>query len=234
MIRRPPRSTLFPYTTLFRSLFHPAHADRDHGPDLPYDVRGDLRAGALALRLPGAALGGNPAGGGRNVAVRPHGRDLRPGPPGRGRGAARTALRGRQLLRERQADGRRRGPAAVWRGPRERHQRQGGEHPQPAALGQPARREGELRSAEELQLPLHGRAMSAGAAGAPSRRPPVLVLAMGVAFLLLVAALLIGSFTRPQFPPYALSLPHAAPPGKAPVGPATYTLDAPSATPLPT
>src|SRR2546430_8609371 len=23
MIRRPPRSTLFPYTTLFRSLFHP-------------------------------------------------------------------------------------------------------------------------------------------------------------------------------------------------------------------
>src|SRR5258708_23864145 len=33
MIRRPPRSTLFPYTTLFRS--HPgaaaAHADRAHG-----------------------------------------------------------------------------------------------------------------------------------------------------------------------------------------------------------
>src|SRR5260370_17758102 len=28
MIRRPPRSTLFPYTTLFRSLFH--DADRRH------------------------------------------------------------------------------------------------------------------------------------------------------------------------------------------------------------
>src|SRR2546425_7600777 len=26
MIRRPPRSTLFPYTTLFRSSFHPAPA----------------------------------------------------------------------------------------------------------------------------------------------------------------------------------------------------------------
>src|SRR5256885_8714949 len=26
MIRRPPRSTLFPYTTLFRSLVEPAHA----------------------------------------------------------------------------------------------------------------------------------------------------------------------------------------------------------------
>src|SRR3712207_7194136 len=29
MIRRPPRSTLFPYTTLFRSV---AHADRLHAP----------------------------------------------------------------------------------------------------------------------------------------------------------------------------------------------------------
>src|SRR3712207_7418691 len=27
MIRRPPRSTLFPYTTLFRSAAHPAHHD---------------------------------------------------------------------------------------------------------------------------------------------------------------------------------------------------------------
>src|SRR3712207_7407756 len=52
MIRRPPRSTLFPYTTLFRS-------DRDgqrvvlgqegHGEDVlelaPVDVQGELRAG---------------------------------------------------------------------------------------------------------------------------------------------------------------------------------------------
>src|SRR2546427_6656542 len=33
MIRRPPRSTLFPYTTLFRSLARPVaadHSDRDH------------------------------------------------------------------------------------------------------------------------------------------------------------------------------------------------------------
>src|SRR3712207_8869008 len=28
MIRRPPRSTLFPYTTLFRSLFHDAQGER--------------------------------------------------------------------------------------------------------------------------------------------------------------------------------------------------------------
>src|SRR5437667_5423255 len=31
MIRRPPRSTLFPYTTLFRSPSHQAAGDPDHG-----------------------------------------------------------------------------------------------------------------------------------------------------------------------------------------------------------
>src|SRR3712207_8374466 len=34
MIRRPPRSTLFPYTTLFRSLGHPAQRTRRRGPEL--------------------------------------------------------------------------------------------------------------------------------------------------------------------------------------------------------
>src|SRR5437588_7147704 len=32
MIRRPPRSTLFPYTTLFRSLQHPRRAAERYGP----------------------------------------------------------------------------------------------------------------------------------------------------------------------------------------------------------
>src|SRR5690348_17916418 len=48
MLRRPPRSTLFPYTTLFRSRPAPAaqvgrHAVRDH------DVRGLLPAQLLQL-----------------------------------------------------------------------------------------------------------------------------------------------------------------------------------------
>src|SRR5467141_1147214 len=47
-------------------------------------------------------------------------------------------------------------------------------------------------------------------------KAPLLVWAMAVAFLLLVASLLIGSFTRPEFPPYELGL-HAD---------STYTLDA--------
>src|SRR5205085_5669335 len=40
MIRRPPRSTLFPYTTLFRSEFHVQHAERGcRSPD-PWERRG--------------------------------------------------------------------------------------------------------------------------------------------------------------------------------------------------
>src|SRR5690348_17537544 len=35
MIRRPPRSTLFPYTTLFRSRRHRLEMFRVTGPDLP-------------------------------------------------------------------------------------------------------------------------------------------------------------------------------------------------------
>src|SRR5256885_12110411 len=55
MIRRPPRSTLFPYTTLFRSAdgFHPhlqyvALVGREPGQALA--VGGELRRGALRVR----------------------------------------------------------------------------------------------------------------------------------------------------------------------------------------
>src|SRR3989441_2841006 len=47
MIRRPPRSTLFPYTTLFRSLGHAAHVDAraaERGLDQPLGG-GDTGAG---------------------------------------------------------------------------------------------------------------------------------------------------------------------------------------------
>lgn len=63
--------------------------------------------------------------------------------------------------------------------------------------------------------------MSAG-----SRRPPILVLAMGGAFVLLIASLLIGSLTRPEFPPFSLTPPHPTPVGDSLVGPVTYTVDA--------
>src|SRR2546427_2295424 len=48
MIRRPPRSTLFPYTTLFRSPRGPAERRaRGRGRPLPRRARRGLRASAL-------------------------------------------------------------------------------------------------------------------------------------------------------------------------------------------
>lgn len=38
-----------------------------------------------------------------------------------------------------------------------------------------------------------------------SSRPPILVLVLAAAFLLLVASLLIGAFTKPEFPPYPVT-----------------------------
>ena len=59
-----------------------------------------------------------------------------------------------------------------------------------------------------------------------SARPPILVLAMGGAFGLLVIALLIGSLAQPELPPYMPTVPHAKLVGDSLVGPAVYTLDA--------
>src|SRR3712207_8099167 len=49
MIRRPPRSTLFPYTTLFRSL--------DVSSRLADDKRNDIRIEAALAKLYGSELG---------------------------------------------------------------------------------------------------------------------------------------------------------------------------------
>jgi len=61
-------------------------------------------------------------------------------------------------------------------------------------------------------------------------RPPILVLVLAAAFVLLVAALVIGALTKPEYPPYHLSVATAAgaPAGDSLVGPAIYTLDASS------
>src|SRR2546422_6385536 len=51
MIRRPPRSTLFPYTTLFRSLLHDIHALDDDPERLGIDVEhAPFLAAMLAAR----------------------------------------------------------------------------------------------------------------------------------------------------------------------------------------
>src|SRR5256885_3318492 len=54
MIRRPPRSTLFPYTTLFRSPW-PHQGDRLHGGHRPAATLGGFRRGRR--HFPRATLG---------------------------------------------------------------------------------------------------------------------------------------------------------------------------------
>ena len=51
MIRRPPRSTLFPYTTLFRSLAIAAELVRGHGGSLEL-VGSDAHGTSFVIRLP--------------------------------------------------------------------------------------------------------------------------------------------------------------------------------------
>src|SRR2546425_12001156 len=59
MIRRPPRSTLFPYTTLFRSLRHVREADRGAALEAPdFDDRSSGgRAGGGGHQKPGLPFG---------------------------------------------------------------------------------------------------------------------------------------------------------------------------------
>src|SRR2546425_7107887 len=87
MIRRPPRSTLFPYTTLFRSLRDPARLVRDR-------AHAATRAGDLA-RAP--ALGARDALDVRSdVLLRPddqHGERLRPAVDSRRRRGVRAEHR---------------------------------------------------------------------------------------------------------------------------------------------
>src|SRR3712207_7344868 len=59
MIRRPPRSTLFPYTTLFRSRRRPDAGDRRLGrARARADQARRRRAAAAAVRLPRRRAGG--------------------------------------------------------------------------------------------------------------------------------------------------------------------------------
>src|SRR5215211_2392420 len=103
MIRRPPRSTLFPYTTLFRSVPRPA------GPGGPDRARRRARG---------------PPGGGARVAERT--RAARSGLRAKPRSRAEGRARDRNGRRRRGAFGRRRRPAPGGRGRRALRDRDGG------------------------------------------------------------------------------------------------------------
>src|SRR3712207_7094947 len=61
MIRRPPRSTLFPYTTLFRSRFHGGVCRRGHGPSQRGTRKSERGIGVSGWRRLRPQRGGCPA-----------------------------------------------------------------------------------------------------------------------------------------------------------------------------
>src|SRR3989449_1546754 len=112
MIRRPPRSTLFPYTTLFRSLAGRTSEDRQRAAEQiaarerlavvpPFDhldiVAGQATVGLeIAQAPPHAPSVGGPGGGGGTIAGGGHGA---PGGGGRRAGGGGEAARAPQLAR---------------------------------------------------------------------------------------------------------------------------------------
>src|SRR5690348_17441224 len=68
MIRRPPRSTLFPYTTLFRSKDADSDAARPRAPraDRAHQLRGDSAPGRISANTPWP-LTGRPDSGNRTM-----------------------------------------------------------------------------------------------------------------------------------------------------------------------
>ena len=128
---------------------------------------------------------------GRDGAVRAHRRDLRPGPRGDRRGPGGAPVRGRQLLRQRQADRRGRRAAAVRRLARLGHERQGRLDVEPDPLGQPADDQGDVRPAARLPLPVPGR-------GGVRRRAGQLRQALKRPLLIALAFLLVSPPWRPR------------------------------------
>ena len=126
--------------------FIAADGARDPRSGVPPDARGALRPDRHDVRLSREQVGRD-ARARRRQPVRAHRRGLLGGSCGDrpGRGAA--ALRGRKLLRQRQADRRGRGPAAVRRRARLGDERQGRLDVEPDPLGQPADDQGDLRPA---------------------------------------------------------------------------------------
>ena len=80
----------------------------------------------------------------------------RPRPAGRGEGRRKAAVRRRQLLRQRQADGCGGRAAALRRCAGQWHQRQGRQPAEPGPLGEPPGDQGDDGAADRLPVPAHG------------------------------------------------------------------------------
>ena len=115
---------------------------------------GALRSHRDRIRLSRLEVARHLAARGRDVAVCVDGRGVR-ARSRRARGSRRgAAVRGGELLCQRQADRRGRRPAALWRREGIGHERQGGLDVEPHPLGQPADDQGDVRPGYRLPLPV--------------------------------------------------------------------------------
>ena len=144
-----------------QGLLHRADADPDGRPRLQDVVRGDLRSRRHGLRVPRRAVGRDAGGHRPHVAVRADRRRVQPGSAGDQGGHDRLAERRWKLLHQRQADRCGRGAAAVRRRSWFRHQRQGRVQAESRPLGERPYRQGNVLAAAGLQVPVHGRGMTA-------------------------------------------------------------------------
>src|SRR3712207_8135050 len=93
MIRRPPRSTLFPYTTLFRSHAHPHGGDAQQRDDDPADAVAPPEDGFRALEA-----GRQPRDQQPEIDPRVGEREVLEPPEGQDRKSTRLELQSRQYL----------------------------------------------------------------------------------------------------------------------------------------
>ena len=138
-------------------LLRRADRRRDDRSRLPPAARRVVRTSRHDVRLRRTPLGRHARPDRPGNDIRAHRRGLLGGAQrDRGRDVE-AALRGGQLLRQRQADGRGRRPATLRRLSRLGHERQGRIALEPHSLGLPAHGQGDVRAAARLPLPVpHG------------------------------------------------------------------------------
>ena len=125
----------------------------------------DLRARRHGAPLRRCQVVRHAGAGEPDVLVCADGSRVRPRSQGRPRSGGPAAQRCRQLLHQRQAHGRRRRAAALWRIARVGHERQGRIEVEPCPLGLGAHGQGNVQRPDELQVPVHAGTLTYGPTG---------------------------------------------------------------------
>ncbi len=145
-----------------RRLFRAPHGVALRRPDRRVVCHRVLRSAAVGACLPRRALRADPRRHRHRIPLRADRRGHRRRPAGRADRAGSAAVRGGELLCQRQADGGGGGASAVRRCTRIGHQRQGRFAVEPAAVDVGAQHQGDVRRGHRPHLPAHGGRLMAG------------------------------------------------------------------------